>query len=515
MEKKQLALAYEINNCCFENYLKKIKNDIQKVDADNILIFSNDIDNEKKSILNKIFPCIYIKTSKIRKAKFEIFKYLKQFKAIVFISLNYEISNDIIKNYLNNQYSCMFYPNNRFVEFNFKILLNRYKMFEVSQNTDFMIITDKLKNYKKIYKWCQLKSIIWYPLLRNRVNGVLDTMIQKFGIDPIVIVENNAVEDLIMNKKIVENKKLKSKNIVNQPLVTVLMSIYNRTSYINEAINSILHQTYQNLEILIILEYSSNQDEIYNILKSFKSEKIRIIKNKERLGLAKSLNIGLTKSKGKYIARMDDDDISAPNRIEKQVEFMEKHKDISIVGTFMKFFGTSNLECQLPTASDILKIKCLYKTPLFHPTIMFRANDLRNNNFFYKANVYAEDYELWSRVISKLKITNIPEILYYYRLGNSNKSLQDERAINDSHHEIMSYQLKEYLNLSFNFDELQLLSGRIDVLGNCFHLKKVYNKKQNLWNRIEKANNEKKFYSKNAIKNEKAELKNYYELLKK
>ena len=190
MKKKQLALAYEINNSCFEGYLKKIKNDIKNVGADDILIFSNDITNEKKEILNKIFPCTYIKTSKIRKAKFEIFKYLDQFKTIVFTSLNYEITNNIIKKYLNNQYSCMFYQNNRFVEFNFKILLNKYRMFEISQNTDFMIITDKLKNYKKIYKWCQKKSIIWYPFLRNRVNGVLDIMTQKFKINPVTIVEN-------------------------------------------------------------------------------------------------------------------------------------------------------------------------------------------------------------------------------------------------------------------------------------------------------------------------------------
>lgn len=515
MKKKQLALAYEINNSCFEGYLKKIKNDIKNVGADDILIFSNDITNEKKEILNKIFPCTYIKTSKIRKAKFEIFKYLDQFKTIVFTSLNYEITNNIIKKYLNNQYSCMFYQNNRFVEFNFKILLNKYRMFEISQNTDFIIITDKLKNYKKIYNWCQKKSIIWYPFLRNRVNGVLDIMTQKFKINPVTIVENkdNNIENSLANKKIVKNNKLKFKT--NGPMVTVLMSIYNRTSYIKEAINSILNQSYQNLEILIILEYSDNQDEIYNILKSFKSEKIKIIKNKEKLGLAESLNIGLMKAKGKYIARMDDDDISDPSRIEKQVEFLEKNKDVSIVGTFMKFFGASDLECQPATDYDILKVKCLYKTPLFHPTIMFRAKDLKSNNLFYKSNVYAEDYELWSRVIEKLKITNMPEVLYYYRLGNGNKSLQDERAINDSHQKIMNYQLKEYLDLSFDYDELQLLSGRIDVLGNCFHLKKVYNKKLNLWNKIEKANNKKNFYSKSALENEKIELKNYYEILKK
>lgn len=515
MKKKKLALAYEINNSYFESYLEKIKKDIKNVDADSILVFSDDITNEKKEILNKIFPCIYIKTSKIKIAKFQIFKYLKQFKTIVFTSLNYEISNGIIKKYINNQYSCMLYQNNCFVEFNFKILINKYRMFEISQNTDFMIITDKIKNYKKIYKWCQKKFIILYPFLRNKVNGVLDIMIQKFKITPITIIENkdNNIENTITNKKLIKNNKLKLKT--NGPMVTVLMPIYNRTSYIKEAISSILNQSYQNLEILIILEYSDNQDEIYNILKSIKNEKIKIIKNEEKLGLAESLNIGLMKAKGKYIARMDDDDISDLNRIEKQVEFLEKNKDVSIVGTFMKFFGTSDLECQLATDYDILKVKCLYKTPLFHPTIMFRANDLKSNNFFYKSNVYAEDYELWSRVIAKLKITNIPEVLYYYRLGNDNKSLQDERAINDSHQKIMNYQLKKYLGLSFNYDELQLLSGRIDVLGNCFHLEKVYNKKLNLWNKIEKANNKKKFYSKNALEGEKIELKEYYEILKK
>ena len=114
-----------------------------------------------------------------------------------------------------------------------------------------------------------------------------------------------------------------------KPLVSVIMSIFKRVSFLDEAIESVLNQTFANFELLIVVEYSEEQENINNyIFKKFKDKRIRIINNKERLGFAESLNVGIKSAKGKYIARMDDDDISLPLRFEKQVNFLEKNKDI-------------------------------------------------------------------------------------------------------------------------------------------------------------------------------------------
>lgn len=515
MKKKKLALAYEINDNQILDFINQIEEYKKKFSFDAILLFSNNLTDDNKNKINKIYPCVYIRTTKIKKAKFEIFNYLKEFKTVIYTTLDNELSDTLIQKYCNNYYSVKLFPNTRFVEANFKRILKSYNMFEVAQSSDLIVVTDKIKNYNKITNWCIKKSIFLYPWMINRVDGILDLMIQEFKI-PITNIVNKKSLDIPTKYSYQQPKIQKIKEKLScGPLVTILMSIYDRTEYLDEAIKSILKQSYNSLEILIVLEYSKKQEEINHMLLSYHDKRIKIIKNKKKLGLAESLNVGMKLAKGKYLARMDDDDISCLNRIEKQVAYLENNPNISIVGTFMKFFGNSDLVCKLATNSDCLKIKCLYKTPLFHPTVMFRLDDLRKHKLFYKSNVYAEDYELWSRVISKLNISNIPEILYYYRLGAENKSLQDENSINSSHHNIMRYQLKHYLGLDFNFDKLQLLSGRIDVLGNSVNLTKIYSLKLKMWKKIIKANKKSKFYTEQSILDEIKELKDYYNTLRK
>lgn len=514
MRKKKLALAYELNEERVLEFINKLQELKTTVTFDNILLFSNSLTEESKNKINEIYPCIFIKTGKLIKAKFKVFDYLNDFKTIVFSNLNIDLSDELINQYKDKCYSVKMHINDMFVEANFKKLLTKYNMFTPAQDLELLIITDKIKNYKMISKWCYKKLITLHFNMRNSVNGVLDIMLQRFKIPVTIINKEKECYDSLQKY---DYSMLKVKNKIQlkkEPLVTILISIYERTEYLDEALQSLLKQSYSNFEILIILEYSTKQSEIDKKISSYNDKRIRIIKNKEKLGLAESLNIGIKLSKGKYIARMDDDDVSCFDRIEKQVEYLENHLDISVVGSFMQFFENSSLICELPTDNEILKVKCLYKTPLFHPTIMFRVDDFRVNKFEYKSDVYAEDYELWSRIISKLKIANIPEVLYYYRLGNENKSLQDENAINNSHHNIMKYQLKHYLDLNLTFDELQLLSGRVDVLGNSVNLLQVYKLKLRIWNKILKANKKRKFYLEKYILDEIEEIKTYYFILK-
>jgi glycosyltransferase involved in cell wall biosynthesis len=114
------------------------------------------------------------------------------------------------------------------------------------------------------------------------------------------------------------------------PKVTVLMSVYNGEEHLREAIDSILNQTYKNFEFLIIDDGST--DGSVNIIRSYLDPRIRLIKNKKNIGITRSLNKGLKLARGEYIARMDDDDIAFPERLEKQVRFLNEHVNVGLVG---------------------------------------------------------------------------------------------------------------------------------------------------------------------------------------
>ena len=127
---------------------------------------------------------------------------------------------------------------------------------------------------------------------------------------------------------------------MKNPKVTVLMSVYNGEKYLQEAIDSILEQTFKDFEFLIINDGST--DKTGEILESYHDLRIKIINNEKNIGLTKSLNKGLKLARGEYIARQDADDISMPERLEKEVEFLETHQDYAVVGAFAKIINKNS-----------------------------------------------------------------------------------------------------------------------------------------------------------------------------
>src|SRR3989344_1000479 len=124
---------------------------------------------------------------------------------------------------------------------------------------------------------------------------------------------------------------------IEKPIVTVVMAVYNNEKYIQTAIDSILGQTLKNLELIIIYDLSS--DRTKEIVSGYNDSRIIFIENKERLGPVSSRNIGLKRARGIYIAIMDGDDISLPKRLQNQVGYMERNKDIAISGTCYVFIS--------------------------------------------------------------------------------------------------------------------------------------------------------------------------------
>lgn len=188
------------------------------------------------------------------------------------------------------------------------------------------------------------------------------------------------------------------------------MPVFNGEKYLTQAINSILRQTYQNFEFLIIDDGST--DKSIKIIKAFKDPRIRLVRNKKNFGLIKTLNKGISLARGEYIARMDCDDVSLSKRLEKQVEFMDQHPDIGVCGTAVKLIG-NKVKWYFPADHDHLKCQLLFTNTIAHPTTMIRKKVL--NNIKYEKYEHAEDYHLWVTLSNKTKLTNLPEVLLKYR----------------------------------------------------------------------------------------------------
>ena len=209
------------------------------------------------------------------------------------------------------------------------------------------------------------------------------------------------------------------------PLVSVLMSCYNSESTIREAIDSILNQTYRNFEFIIIDDAST--DNSSTIIKSYNDSRIKLIVNEANKGLGANLQKGVLMANGDYIARMDSDDISKSQRLAIQVEYMIDNPDVICSGTCAEFFGAIRWYQHYPiswmrqeTRYEAIKAHLLLGTPLLHPSVIINKKLLMESGFNYNPSFKrAQDYELWSNIAWKYRITNIPKVLVKYRYTKS------------------------------------------------------------------------------------------------
>jgi glycosyltransferase involved in cell wall biosynthesis len=208
--------------------------------------------------------------------------------------------------------------------------------------------------------------------------------------------------------------------------ITVLMPVYNGEKTLKVAIESILSQSYQNFEFLIINDGSTDDTE--TILKSLTDPRIIVIKNRQNLGIIKTLNNSLELIKTKYIARFDCDDVSDNSRLKKQLNFLENHPSVDIVGCQLnyvdqrgEYIGKTSFKL------DHKSIKCsaLFGSPIAHPGVMFKTSKFDLYNLRYnKAYEQAEDYELWQRALELLEFSNIDEPLVNYQISEKALSLE-------------------------------------------------------------------------------------------
>lgn len=207
--------------------------------------------------------------------------------------------------------------------------------------------------------------------------------------------------------------------IMTVPMISVLMPVFNGEKYLAEAIESILNQTFTDFEFIIINDGSTDSTE--KIILSYNDSRISYYKNKINLQLIETLNKGIKLSKGKYIARMDADDISYAKRFEKQLSFMEANKDVDICGTWIKIIGSENEIWRPPVNHDEIVAGMLFESMIYHPTVMLKRDKLLGSKQLYSKEFrHAEDYEFWIR-LSRIgfRFANINEPLLEYRIHNN------------------------------------------------------------------------------------------------
>ncbi|GIV33728.1 MAG: hypothetical protein KatS3mg031_1263 [Chitinophagales bacterium] len=193
------------------------------------------------------------------------------------------------------------------------------------------------------------------------------------------------------------------------------MPVYNAAAYVAEAVQSILDQTFSDFELLIIDDGST--DPSLQVIQAFNDSRIRLIRNETNLKLIATLNKGLEHARGKYIARMDADDVSTPERLAVQVAFMEKNPEVGVCGSWFETFGNGKKIVRYPEKDADIRLMLLYQTPFCHPAVLFRkALFDQYHTRFNPEFVHAEDYEVWVRLADKTRFANIPRVLLRYRI---------------------------------------------------------------------------------------------------
>jgi len=227
------------------------------------------------------------------------------------------------------------------------------------------------------------------------------------------------------------------------PLITVLMPVYNAEKYIAESIDSILNQTYTDFELLIINDGST--DNSVNIINSYHDKRIRLIHNEENIKLIETLNKGIGLAKGKYICRVDADDINCLTRLETQLNFLEQNPAFVACASWIETFyenSTKGGVVKYEEAHDDIRVKTLYQNHFCHPASFFRKDFIVENNFYFdKRFIHSEDYYFFVKLSELGQLHNIQEALVRVRKHESNVSVLNCDVQNKNSINVIKYQL--------------------------------------------------------------------------
>ena len=210
------------------------------------------------------------------------------------------------------------------------------------------------------------------------------------------------------------------------PVVSVVMAVYNGEAHLRETVASVLNQTLTDFECLIIDDGST--DATADILAALTDSRIVVMRNQQNEGLPYSLNRGLDHAQGTYIARLDVGDLSVPDRLEKQAQFLEAHPEVGIVGSWSQLIDESGNDVRIerfPLHDLDIRWTLLLRNPFLHPAVMLRRSVLEKHCLRYEPTFRAaQDYELLTRVLEYTQGANLSDVLVAYRLSSTSITAQ-------------------------------------------------------------------------------------------
>lgn len=245
-----------------------------------------------------------------------------------------------------------------------------------------------------------------------------------------------------------------------KPKVSIILPCYNGEKYLQECLKSIYNQSFQNFELLFINDGSNDKSK--EIVNNFKDSRLVYMENQKNIGITASLNKAITKAKGKYIARIDTDDIMAEERLKLQVSFLDKHYNYGLIGSSYELidqYGMVLNRIDLPKFDKELKLEMLFKNQIMHPGVIMRTDLALKFNYSDEFK-YCEDYNLWTKISKVSKIANLPEYLLSYRIHNDNISIVNNEIMKKNTLLLISRELSS-LNIPHTSQDLMIHSAFI------------------------------------------------------
>jgi glycosyltransferase involved in cell wall biosynthesis len=250
---------------------------------------------------------------------------------------------------------------------------------------------------------------------------------------------------------------MREKNMNNR--VSLIMSVYNGSSFLEQSISSVLGQTFSNFEFIIVDDAST--DNSLEIITNFaeKDPRIKVLRNSCNLGLTKSLNLSLKVCSGEYVARIDADDFCAVDRLEKQIKFLDQNDKYVLVSSWAVEVDSSGNEIRVlkPNLTDSeLKKVLIRHNPIIHSSIMFRRQIVLSEGGYDEYFVYAQDYDLYLRLVKNFSLAILPECLVFSRVSANSITVRKNRrqtffALVARHRAIINktYEFRNYIYLFF------------------------------------------------------------------
>ncbi len=236
--------------------------------------------------------------------------------------------------------------------------------------------------------------------------------------------------------------------------ISVVMPVYNGGDFLRESIESILNQSFDNFELIIVDDGSS--DNSNDIIESYLDKRIVHLRNYSNRGVVFSLNKGLTHSKGDFIARMDCDDISNLDRLRIQYDYLVSHPDVALCGSWFRILNNKHV-VRTPVNDCDVRICALTSNPFAHPTVMLRKSVLSQNNLKYnELLLHVEDYGLWLEILELGKCVNIPQILLEYRIHSSQVSSRQYTMQIENFHKLRRQYFRRYFSNTLNSDIVEI-----------------------------------------------------------